>query len=100
MICIPCRPDQNNFKYALNHLTTIHGVPKDKVLAVAQSLYHDHVPARALGISSTWIARATASVGLSGDGVPASEEGKKRLYTWQFATLGEFADAMEAARGS
>jgi 2-haloacid dehalogenase len=33
------------------------GVPRDRILHVAQSLYHDHVPARALGLTSAWIDR-------------------------------------------
>jgi 2-haloacid dehalogenase len=33
------------------------GLPHDRILHVAQSLYHDHVPARALGLSSIWIDR-------------------------------------------
>ena len=33
------------------------GVPKDRVLHVAQSLYHDHVPAKQLGLSTIWVNR-------------------------------------------
>ncbi len=33
------------------------GPPRDRILHVAQSLYHDHVPAKALGLSSVWIDR-------------------------------------------
>jgi 2-haloacid dehalogenase len=33
------------------------GLPRDRILHVAQSLYHDHVPAKALGLSSVWINR-------------------------------------------
>jgi 2-haloacid dehalogenase len=33
------------------------GVPRDRILHVAQSLYHDHVPAKRLGLSTAWIDR-------------------------------------------
>jgi 2-haloacid dehalogenase len=32
-------------------------VPKERVLHVAQSLYHDHVPAKALGLATAWVNR-------------------------------------------
>lgn len=32
-------------------------VPRERILHVAQSLYHDHVPANRLGLSSVWIDR-------------------------------------------
>ena len=33
------------------------GVPRERILHVAQSLYHDHVPAKRLGLASVWIDR-------------------------------------------
>jgi len=32
-------------------------VPRERILHVAQSLYHDHVPAKQLGLTSVWIDR-------------------------------------------
>jgi 2-haloacid dehalogenase len=32
-------------------------LPPDEILHVAQSLYHDHVPANRLGLASVWIDR-------------------------------------------
>ena len=32
-------------------------VPKERVLHVAQSLYHDHVPAKQLGLATAWVNR-------------------------------------------
>jgi 2-haloacid dehalogenase len=32
-------------------------VPKERVLHVAQSLYHDHVPAQSLGLTTAWVNR-------------------------------------------
>ena len=33
------------------------GVPRDRILHVAQSLYHDHVPAQQLGLTTVWVDR-------------------------------------------
>ncbi len=32
-------------------------VPKERILHVAQSLYHDHVPAKGLGMTTVWVNR-------------------------------------------
>lgn len=47
------KPSLNNFRLALARLNTA----PEQVLHVAESLYHDIVPARALGISSVWVNR-------------------------------------------
>lgn len=33
------------------------GMPRERILHVAQSLYHDHVPAKRLGLTTVWIDR-------------------------------------------
>jgi 2-haloacid dehalogenase len=33
------------------------GVPRDRILHVAQSLFHDHVPAKSLGLATVWVDR-------------------------------------------
>lgn len=48
------KPALNNFQLALKKI----GAPKEKVLHVAESLFHDIVPARALGIKSVWVDRS------------------------------------------
>jgi 2-haloacid dehalogenase len=50
------KPNEANFLAMLRRLA-VDGVPKDRILHVAQSLYHDHVPAHALGLRSVWIDR-------------------------------------------
>ena len=47
------KPDPRNFTVALERL----GLPRDRILHVAQSLFHDHVPAKRLGLSTAWIDR-------------------------------------------
>ena len=50
------KPAPNHFQLALARLADM-GVPKDRVLHVAQSLYHDHVPAKRLGLATVWVNR-------------------------------------------
>ena len=47
------KPSVANFELLFERV----GLPRERILHVAQSLYHDHVPARALGLSSIWIDR-------------------------------------------
>jgi 2-haloacid dehalogenase len=47
------KPDRRNFEAAF---ATI-GLPRHRILHVAQSLFHDHVVAKALGLSTVWIDR-------------------------------------------
>ena len=55
------KPDLGNFHYLLDKLRTM-GVAKGDILHTAQSLYHDHGPAKELGLASCWIDRhGTAS---------------------------------------
>ncbi len=50
------KPDPRNFAFLLDRLAD-DGVAKAQVLHVAQSLFHDHVPANAMGLASAWIDR-------------------------------------------
>ena len=47
------KPSHNNFEKMLERLQ----LPKGKVLHVAQSLHHDHKPAKDLGFTTVWINR-------------------------------------------
>jgi 2-haloacid dehalogenase len=47
------KPDRRNFEAAL----AVSGLPRDRVLHVAQSLFHDHLPAKEFGLSTVWIDR-------------------------------------------
>jgi 2-haloacid dehalogenase len=50
------KPDERNFAALVARLDT-DGVTKDRILHVAQSLFHDHAPAQRLGFRSVWIDR-------------------------------------------
>jgi 2-haloacid dehalogenase len=59
------KPDPRNFHVAHTRI----GVPPDRILHVAQSLYHDHVPAKRLGLTTVWInRRAGKGAGRGGGG--------------------------------
>jgi len=47
------KPSPNNFEKLLERLQ----MPRERVLHVAQSLHHDHKPAKELGFSTVWINR-------------------------------------------
>jgi 2-haloacid dehalogenase len=61
------KPSQRNFEVALERMA----LPPEKVLHVAQSLYHDHGPAHELGLRSVWVNRRSGRAG-SGATPPAS----------------------------
>ena len=50
------KPDTRNFIYLRERLAE-QGVRPEQMLHVAQSLFHDHVPAQAMGLRSVWIDR-------------------------------------------
>jgi 2-haloacid dehalogenase len=47
------KPSARNFELAFERI----GLPRDRILHVAQSLFHDHVPAKRLGLTTVWIDR-------------------------------------------
>ena len=47
------KPDPRNFEAAFARID----VPRERILHVAQSLYHDHVPAKRLGLTTVWVDR-------------------------------------------
>jgi 2-haloalkanoic acid dehalogenase type II len=89
------KPAPANFRYLLDRLSE-QGVPKEKVLHVAQSLFHDHVPARAIGLASAWIDRRHAS---GGSGATAPVSGDVR-YDFRFTGLGALVEAHRTEESS
>ena len=47
------KPSEDNFLFAFERLA----LPRDRILHVAQSLFHDHVTAKRLGLTTVWIDR-------------------------------------------
>lgn len=53
------KPSMNNFEQAINRIA----VPKEKILHIAQSIYHDIVPAKKAGLSTVWVNRRKNKIG-------------------------------------
>ena len=85
------KPDRRNFGYLLDRLRE-QGVAKEKLLHVAQSLFHDHVPANALGLASAWIDRRRDAEA-AGATSPMAADGH---YEFRFTSLGALAKAHQA----
>ncbi|WP_235928557.1 HAD family hydrolase [Nesterenkonia haasae] len=67
------------------------GLKQDQLLHVAQSLFHDHVPARKFGLDSVWINRRHDRPGWGA--TPEPEE--QWTYDAEYASMAEFASAVE-----
>jgi 2-haloacid dehalogenase len=67
------KPSINNFKLALRQLA----ISPDQLLHAGQSIYHDVVPARSLGIATVWVNRKSARPGIGAvrfSSAPADEQ--------------------------
>ena len=84
--CRSYKPSHNNFEVALERI----GVPPERILHVAQSLFHDHVPAKEIGLASVWINRRE---GRPGAGATPPAEAQPDLT---FPDMGSFAEAATA----
>jgi 2-haloacid dehalogenase len=67
------KPDRANFAYLLGYVRAL-GFTKAEHLHVAQSLFHDHAPAKAEGLETIWIDRAAAAVGATA--MPVTPDGR------------------------
>jgi len=86
------KPDPRNFAYLLEHVAKDFGAGPRDVLHVAQSLFHDHVPANACGIASAWIDRRRPTGGWGATPAPAV----RPRVDFTFPTLEALAQAHRA----
>ncbi len=89
------KPDLANFRYMLDHLAEL-GIAKSDILHTAQSLFHDHTPAKALGLASAWIDRRHASGGFGATMAPPAGAS----YDFRFTSMADFAAAHRAERAA
>lgn len=85
------KPSPRNFEALLAH-TADMGIDPERLLHVAQSLFHDHVPAKAAGLSTVWIDRRWNQAGFGATPPPPSVV----TPDWTFGSMAEFADAVNA----
>ena len=57
------KPADANFEYLLAHLESDLGMGRADILHTAQSLHHDHAPAKRFGLANAWIDRQRLSEG-------------------------------------
>ena len=85
------KPSDRNFA-ALDEERRRLGIGDGRLLHVAQSLFHDHVPAQRAGLPTVWIDRRHAIPGWGATPNPRAAVAPD----WTFTSLAEFADAVDA----
>jgi 2-haloacid dehalogenase len=83
------KPDRRNFDYLVER---VQEIGRAKLLHVAQSLFHDHVPAQAIGLKTAWIDRRHASGGWGATAPVAADV----RYDFRFTSLAGLAAAHRA----
>ncbi|MFG0274972.1 MAG: haloacid dehalogenase type II [Phycisphaerales bacterium] len=88
------KPDARMFHAAFDAAERL-GVERGRILHVAQSLYHDHEPAKRLGMTTCFIDRRAGRPG----GATRAPSGEVQP-DFTFTTLADFADAVEEANSA
>jgi 2-haloalkanoic acid dehalogenase type II len=83
------KPSPQNFTALLDDLATL-GLDADQLLHVAESLYHDHEPAKQAGLRTVWIQRRHGREGFGATPHPRDAVEPD----WRFPTMQAFADAV------
>jgi 2-haloacid dehalogenase len=86
------KPADNHFR-ALDATLPDLGVDRRGLLHVAQSLFHDHVPAKREGLPSVWINRRHDRPGRGATPEPTEEWS----FDLEFNSMADFADAVDRA---
>lgn len=87
------KPDPRNFQALLDQVASM-GETRKTLLHVAQSLYHDHAPANAAGITSCWIDRRAGRPGGATKPLAVTPS-----YAHRFESLAALAQAVAHAHG-
>jgi 2-haloacid dehalogenase len=88
------KPAQANFD-ALTVAATQLGIAPGRLLHVAQSLFHDHVPAKQAGLPTVWINRRHDRPGWGATPEPPAPVAPD----WEFPSMADFAAAADSAAG-
>jgi 2-haloalkanoic acid dehalogenase type II len=83
------KPSPRNFDALLAEVRRL-GVEPGRLLHVAQSLFHDHVPAQRAGLATVWINRRHARPGWGATPAPPGEV----TPDWAFPSMAAFASAV------
>jgi 2-haloacid dehalogenase len=85
------KPNPKNFEYMLAHLAQ-RGIAKADILHTAQSLFHDHAPAKRFSLASAWIDRRHDQQGWGATMAPPEGAG----YEFRFPTMAAMVEAHKA----
>ncbi|MEM8626579.1 MAG: haloacid dehalogenase [Pseudomonadota bacterium] len=93
--------DVGAYKPAMPHFTALQqtcdqlGVARERLLHVAESLFHDHVPATEVGLARCWIHRRHAQTGYGATRPPE----RMPDVDYRFTSMAEFADEIDRLAG-
>ncbi len=87
------KPDQRGFERLVS-MVEGSGIDRARLIHVAQSLFHDHVPAKQAGLSTVWINRRQGRSGWGATPSPRSLVAPD----WEYSSMGCFADAWSPKR--
>ncbi len=85
------KPSPRNFDALAAEVERL-GIGQGKLLHVAQSLFHDHVPAKSGGLPTVWINRRHDNPGWGATPKPPASV----TPDWTFRSMAAFADAVDA----
>lgn len=85
------KPSPRNFEALLAEVERL-GIARDRLLHVAQSLFHDHVPAQRAGLRTVWINRRHDNPGWGATPAPPGDV----TPDWTFPSMAAFAEAVDA----
>src|SRR5215468_2881871 len=88
------KPTPRNFEVLLERLTAL-GVTKDRLLHTAESLHHDHVPAKRFGLATAWIHRRVAKGGFGATRAPDQPV----KPDWEVPSMAALVDLHRRERG-
>ena len=85
------KPSPRNFASLLTEASRL-GIEAGMLLHVAQSLFHDHVPAQRAGLRTVWINRRMGRPGWGATPAPAAPV----VPDWEFSSMAALAHAVAA----
>jgi len=88
------KPDPANFSYILARLAE-QGIAPGEILHTAQSLFHDHAPAKQAGLATAWIDRRHERSGWGATMRPPTHT----TYDFRFESLAAMVAAHQAETG-
>ncbi len=82
------KPAHRNFDYMLANLPSI-GIEKGDILHTAESMFHDHQPAKKAGLANCWIYRRHNQTGFGATMNP----GEMPKYDFSFNSMAQLVEA-------